>query len=198
MKLLKLTLFSFLLLTGFNKARAGELSLRTDDTVTGNQISLGFNSSTLTAEGGTIQGSGIKVDFTHYFASKLSMELNLAAAFSMDSKIQNSFTGLGGIVYYTLTGQCFETRSNVYVNEMLIASEATTQSRCFRVGGGLQQYFLNGSKNIYSGSGLGVSAAYHFNLWDYNFKATGGYSMISAGKTQLGNINLGISFIFSL
>lgn len=198
MKLLKLLFIFLLALTEYAQANTGELSLRSDEIVDNNQISIGLNGSIFSLDTGTIQGTGPKIDFTHYFGNKINVEFFLATALSFEAKNKIAFIGLGGVLYYTALGQCYQTRNNVYINETLIASEFNTQTNCLRVGGGLQQYFLNGTKNIYSGAGIGLNAAYHFTMWNYYFKTDTSYSVITSSKNQLNHFSISLSLIFSL
>lgn len=178
--------------------KAENILLRNEEKLTGNQLSLGYSNSVFMAERGTIQGGGVSLDYTHYFISKFSTEFFFTSALDFNKKINSRFTGFGGNIYYSLHGQCFETKNNIYVNEMLAVSEITNQTNCFRAGMGLQQYFLNGTNSSYSGIGIGVNAAYHFNFFDYYFKLSSSYSIITSGKVKLNHINIGLSYIISL
>lgn len=199
MKPLKKNFFlMFAVISVMQNISAEELALTLEDKVASNQISFGLSTTSLTSNLGNIQGSGPKIDLTHFFQSKFSADLYLSTALSSDNGIKISFTNIGATAYYTLWGECYENKSNIYLKETLLVSESTIPNNCLRLGGGLKQFFLNGSKNIYSGFGLGVTAAYHFLVWDYYFKATAGYSFVSASKTQLNDASVGISFILSL
>lgn len=152
--------------------------------------------SQFTLEEGSIGGSGLKVDFNNSFTDKISLEIYLASAINTTGG--SSFTGLGGYTYYNLYGDCCLSRRRVLLDGRPMMTETTNKGSNLQVGVGLDQFFLNGSKSVYSASGLGLSAIYQFALFKYNFKAEGRHSQMTAGENKIQGTFFSFGLVFAL
>jgi hypothetical protein len=152
--------------------------------------------SQFTLEEGSIGGSGLKVDFNNSFTDKISLEIYLASAINTTGG--SSFTGLGGYTYYNLYGDCCLSSRRVLLDGRPMMTETTNKGSNLQVGVGLDQFFLNGSKSVYSASGLGLSAIYQFALFKYNFKAEGRHSQMTAGENKIQGTFFSFGLVFAL
>lgn len=152
--------------------------------------------SQFSLEEGSIGGSGLKVDFQNAFSDKVSLEIYLASAINTTGG--SSFTGLGGYTYYNVYGDCCQTNRRVILDGKPMVTETTPKGTNFQVGVGLDQFFLNGSKSVYSASGLGLSAIYQFALFKYNFKAEGRHSRMTAGENKIQGTFFSFGLVFAL
>ncbi|RYZ80502.1 MAG: hypothetical protein EOP04_25765 [Proteobacteria bacterium] len=126
------------------------------------------------------------------------MELFLASALNPSGGGQSSFTGLGGYVLYNLYGNCCMEQRTISVDGRPMITETTEKRSSLQVGLGLDQYFLNGSKSVYSASGLGIGLNYQFRFMKYNFKASYRHSQMTTGQLKIGGDFIGLGMVFSL
>lgn len=192
MKLLKglLLLAPFILMSSAAQA----MDLRMDISETKSFLTASGEFSQFTLEEGSIMGTGFKADFINSFADKLAMSVYLSSG--LNPLGGSSFTGLGGYTYYNLLGECCATVRTVSIDGKPTVTETTVRGQNLQIGIGLDQFFLNGSKSVYSASGLGLSMIYQFALFKYNFKAEARHSQLNAGTSKIqGNfVSLGIVF----
>lgn len=147
-------------------------------------------------EEGSIGGSGLKVDFLNAFSDNVSLEIYLASAINTTGG--SSFTGLGGYTFYNVYGDCCLTNRRVILDGKPMVTETTLKGANFQVGVGLDQFFLNGSKSVYSASGLGLAAIYQFPLFKYNFKAEARHSRMTAGENKIQGTFFSFGIVFAL
>jgi hypothetical protein len=180
----------------FQGAFADEV--KSEDKEITNFLGAAFELSQMTLKGGTISGNGIKVDFSHYFNDKLSLEVYLSTAINASSAVQSSYTGLGAYVYYTLSGNCCDLKKTVTYDGVPVLVEKNERNSSFQLGAGLDQFLLNGSKSVYSISGIGLGATYQFMLFGYHMKAAGRYSLMSANSETVNGLFFSIGVLFGL
>ncbi len=186
----------FIFLTFSSFVKAGDVTVEKKTTTSFIGASLDFTQMTL--KGGSITGNGFRINFDHYFSPKMAVEVYLSTAINTDTNVSNSFTGIGGYGYYTLLGNCCDLKKVVSHEGVPILVEKNEHKNSLQVGAGIDQFFLNGTKSVYSISGLGVGANYHFPLFGYHFKAYLRYSMMSANKTSVTGIFLGLGINFGI
>jgi hypothetical protein len=179
------------------KIQAAELNMKTEKTVQNNSLSAAFEMATFTFEGESVGGSGIKLDYGHHFEAPLEMNLSLFTAINGSSN-QVSFSGLGGSLYYDVFGICCSSTTSTYLGSEKIIVEKTKPTNSLQVGIGLDQFYLNGSKSVYSSSGFNVGAAYKFTMFDYNLKAAARYSMMGTDKQKIQAYFLSLGIVFPL
>lgn len=150
-----------------------------------NQIGIAYENSSFTAETGNLVGTGFRVSFFTKIYEELSAEVFLSAALNKEASVQNSFTGLGGYVLYSLLGSQSASTKTTLINHASVISETRPSRHNVLVGAGLNQYFLNGTKGVYSASGLGLEIVYRFEVWGINLKVAGRYGMLSAASTDV-------------
>lgn len=193
---LKFILFAWLLVSATVHAADLTLNVKTDDHRS--MISTSFESSQFTLAEGSILGTSAKVDFSYFVSPKLDFEIYLSSALNLQKGAQASFTGLGGYVYYTVWGDSFETQKTVSIIQQSIITDKNNKIYNLQVGAGLDQFLLNGSKSVYSASGIGIGAIYRFNIYDYNLKAAARYSTMTSGANKLQGLFLGLGIVFTL
>ncbi len=194
MRLLKVV-FSIILIASSAQA----LDLKSEVTEQRSVISASGEISQFNLKEGDITGSGIKIDFAHNFSQEMKVELYLSTALSaQSSSLQSSFTGLGSYIYYSLLGSCCNLRKNYSVYGTTVMSETVESKNNLEVGVGLDQFFLNGSKAVYSSSGFGAGANYRFHLYDFNLKLSGRYTMLTANNNSASAIFIGLGIVFPL
>lgn len=177
--------------------QAAELNMKTEKTVQKNSLSAAVEMATFTFEGESVGGSGIKVDYGHHFESPLEMNLSLFTAINGSSN-QVSFSGLGGSLYYDVFGTCCSSTTTTYLGSEKVIVEKTKPTNSLQVGLGLDQFYLNGSKSVYSSSGFNVGAAYKFTMFDYNLKAAARYSMMGTDKQKIQAYFFSLGIVFPL
>lgn len=187
---------SWFVLTLGISSTASAMDMRLDETQNRSFLSASgeYSQFNLDEGAGKIAGSGLKIDFTHAFSEKTSLEMYLASA--LNTSGGSSFTGLGGYMFYNIFGNCCVSQRVVYIDGKPLISESSRKGQSLQVGAGLDQFFLNGSKSVYSSSGVGVAAVYQFALFNYNFKAEARQSQMTAGKTKIQGsfFSLGLTF----
>lgn len=167
-----------------------------------NWLSIGAESSSFQVGEGAIRGSGVHLDLSHNFGAKYTMEVFLATALSGGSSVSSSFTGYGGNAYYNLFSSCCERRRTVLVDGVPVINEYQEQRYLFQIGGGLNQYLLNGTKGVYSSSGLGVGANLIFRVPSLfktlQFKASARTAQMVASETKVQAVFLTFGVVFPL
>jgi hypothetical protein len=175
------------------------LDIKTETTTATNYLSAGAEYSQFAFPTGTIHGSGIRAGFSHYFSEKFDIDVFLASALGAQGSVgSSSFTGIGGYVYYTVSGNCCAMRKTISSMGVPILRETRKKQNSFKIGAGLDQFFLNGTAAVYSISGLGAGAKYQFGLFNYNFEAAARYSVMSANGVGINGIFISIGMIFDL
>lgn len=190
-------LLAFILV--FVSAQAFATDVLTQTVETRNYLSAGMEYASFTLEnGGKVAGTSIHVDFTHYFNNKYGIEISLASAFNASSTTASSFTTIGGYAYYTLFGDCCSLNKIVTLDGAPILIESTNKRNSLKAGLGIDQVFLNGSKSVYSISGLGLGVQYDFKMFNRLFKASGKYSMMSSNEMDVTGLFFSLQMTFGL
>lgn len=179
-------------------AQASEYSLT--QTIDSKKSFLGasYENSSFKLTDGEIKGSGVKIDFAYFFSQKLNLEMALSTALNAQSSTQASFTGIEGYLYYTLLGDSYDTLRNVSLNQQTVFVDRNQKMNSLMIGVGVDQYLLNGSKSVYSASGLGAGMIYRFNLFNYNFKAGVRSSTMTAGAQKMQGLFYSLGLVFTL
>lgn len=193
MKLHNLLLFFIIFSTS-----AYAVDVQTQSYESKNYLSAGLEFAQFTLEGGSLNGTSVKVDFSHYFTPKWGIEVFLASAVNASSGGASNFTTLGGYFNYTLLGNCCSIQKTISMDGSPIVVETSSKKNQLKVGVGIDQVFLNGSKSVYSISGVGAGASYEFRMFDYPLKASGRYSMMSSGAMSISGIFFGLGMTFGL
>ncbi len=163
---------------------------------TKNYLSAGLEYAQFSLGSGSITGSAIRVDFTHYFSNNYSIEMFITSA--VNASTSSSFTTLGGYFYYTLTGDCCSFNKIISLDGAPIVMESTNKKNSLKVGLGIDQVFLNGSKSVYSISGLGFGAEYDFKMFNKLFKAASRYSVMSSNNNSIQGLFFSLQMTFGL
>lgn len=185
-----------ILFAGLN-LQAADLNMKTEKTVQNNSLSAAAEMATFMFEGESVGGSGFKLEYGHHFESPLELNLSLFTAIN-GSKNQVSFSGLGGSLYYDVFGTCCSSETTTFLGSEKIIVEKTKPTNSLQVGVGIDQFYLNGSKAVYSSSGFNVGAAYKFTMFDYNFKAAARYSMLGTDKQKIQAYFFSLGVVFPL
>lgn len=196
---LKVFLF-FVAVTAYSSltpARAADLNLKTEKVAKNNFLSAAFEMATFQVESDSVSGTGVKLNFGHHFDYPLQIDLSFFTAIN-GAETQVSFSGLGASLYYDVFGSCCETEITTYLGSEKIAVEKNKPSNSLQVGLGIDQFYLNGTKNVYSSSGLNVGAVYKFNLFNYNLMATARYSLLNSNKQKIQAYFFGLGILFPL
>jgi hypothetical protein len=193
MKRLSFLTFSFLFLTV--KSHALDLDLTSEVKERRSTLAASYENASFSLPDGDIKGSGIKIDFSHAFKKDYAMEVYLSSAINGQ---QSSFTGLGGYLYYTLLGNCCEVNKTVTVGGQPVLTERELNTNSLRIGFGVDQFLLNGSKAVYSASGIGFGASYQFALFNYQFKASIRSSTMSVNTSRVQGLFYGLGMVFPL
>lgn len=183
----------------FVSAQAFAVDVLTQTVETRNYLSAGMEMAQFSLDnGGKISGTTIHIDFTHYFNNKFGMEVSLSSAINASAATASSFTTIGGYGYYTVFGDCCSLNKIVTMDGIPILIESTNKRNSLKVGAGIDQVFLNGSKSVYSISGLGLGLQYDFKLFNRLFKASGRYSMMSSNNMDITGMFFGLQMTFGL
>ncbi len=183
----------------FISTQAYAVDVLTQTVETRNYLSAGMEYATFNLEnGGKIAGTSIHADFTHYFNNRFGAEISLASAFNASSATASSFTTIGGYVHYTIFGDCCSLNKIITLDGAPIVIESTNKRNSLKVGVGIDQVFLNGSKSVYSISGLGLGAQYDFKMFHRLFKASARYSMMSSNEMDVAGLFFSLQMTFGL
>ncbi len=191
MKLLSALLFFQMIATS-----ALAMDMRTGLSTTKSFLTASGEAAQFTLDEGQISGSGLKVDFMNSFSDKIALAVYLASAINTAGGA--SFTGIGGYTYYNIFGECCATIRTVAVDGKPMVTETSLRGQNLQVGLGLDQFFLNGSKSVYSASGLGLSVIYQFPLFNYNFKTEARHSQMTAGQNKIQGNFFSFGVVFAL
>lgn len=161
-------------------------------------LTLSGDMSTFTLEGGTISGSGAKIDFQHAFAPRASVELFLSSAISASQGVSSSFTGYGAHLLYSPFQDAYSANRSIEVNGVSLITENAETKHLFEIGVGLNQYLLNGSKGVYSASGLDGIASYRFAMLSFQWKASARFASLVSAATPVSAIFLSIGLSLPL
>jgi hypothetical protein len=155
-----------------------------------------FEHSDFKLPAGAITGTGAKVSFSHYFKRSISFDIYLSSALGGGGSA--TATGLGGYFYYTLFGDFGGSSKTVSLEGVPVLVERKPKSSSLQLGLGLDEFFLNGSEQVYSVSGFGFGAKYQFELFHQYFEVGGRYSMMSTNNTPVKGTFFGFGILFPL
>lgn len=161
-------------------------------------LTASYENSSFKLTDGEIKGAGVKIDFAYFFAQKINLEMALSTALNAQSTGQASFTGIEGYLYYTVWGESYDTLRTVSLNQQTVFVDRNQKINSLQIGAGVDQYLLNGSKSVYSASGLGAGVVYRFNLFNYNFKAGVRSSTMTAGAQKMQGLFYSLGLVFTL
>ena len=185
----------FFQISGFAE---NNFSLRKEEVIKNSFIIGSGQFSRFSTDEGSIQGSGVKASYFHVFNKQIALDIFFSTALSGSKNVSNSFTGLGAYVYYNLLGDCCDTNQKTFVDERQQILDFTQANNTLFLGAGVDQYYLNGAKTIYSASGLGLAVKYQFSLFNWRWETTGQYSLLNSGSTKLNGLMLSAGIVFPL
>lgn len=159
-------------------------------------ISGEYNSFTLPT--GSLTGFGAKLNFNHFFTDSVAVDTYFSTAFGSDGGVQSSFTGMGAYLTYAVLGSCCSANKTVTVSGFPTITEKTELSNLLQVGIGVDQFFMNGSQNVYPSSGVGLSLSYDFGMLDRHFRVSTRASMMTASRMKNQGLFLGLGILFPL
>ena len=122
----------------------------------------------------------------------------MSTALSAEGQVSTSFTGLGAYFNFVAYGDCCNKIKTVFVNGALSTTETTKSSARVLLGVGLDQYLLNGNRNVYSTSGPGVSASYYFPIWRFLGKLSAKFSQMITDEENVSGSFIGLGLVFDL
>lgn len=190
---MRLSLLVFLFPLG-----AHALDLRSQLNSQSNLLTAAGEMSTFTLDEGKIEGQGAKIDFYHSTSSKVGVELFVSSALSGGQSVSSSFTGLGGYALYNVLTECCAQTRTAMLNGVPVVTDAQPANHLFQVGLGLNQYFLNGSRGVYSLSGPGFAANYLFRVYGWQLKSSIRTAQLVSNQTKVQGVSLSIGLVFPL
>lgn len=186
---------SVLLLLLFFSPVASALDLRATTSAQDNLLAFSAETASIQVKDGSLQGNGVRVEFSHAVTPKWVLETFLSTALSGTS---SSFTGFGGYVTYSLFSSCCQQDRKILVDNTTVIDEYRGQNHVFQVGAGLNQYFLNGSAGVYSSSGPGVELNYLFHWSKWQFKASARMAQMTISQSAAQGTFLTFGLVFPL
>ncbi len=195
-----LCILAFTVVTVFSSlapAQTTDFNFKTEVETKNSFLSAAFEVATFQVESESIMGTGLKLDYGYHFNAPFQVDVSFFTAINA-SETQVSFSGIGSSFYYDLFGNCCETETTTYLGNEKVSVESTKISSSLQVGIGIDQFYLNGTKNVFSASGINAGMAYKFLLFDYNFRVSARYSMMSSNKQKINAYFIGVGLSFPL
>lgn len=172
------------------------LSLTSKKEASRSTLGLAADISQFSFSGASIQGTGLKADFTHYITDRIGAEVFLSTA--LTSSGSNSFNGFGTYAHYSLFSDCCGLTQKVKVGGQDLLEEQIPRSFKLQVGAGLNQYLFNGSSGVYSMSGPGAMVQAVDTFWGFTWLAGARMMLLSNGHISASGLSLYIGVSFSL
>lgn len=168
-----------------------ESTKRSHLTVTGEMASFKLGEQSLETQGAQIQ-------YSYSLYERLSLEAFISTAFGGASELSSSFFGFGGYGMYNIWGDCCWSKRSVMLGDRDVLTEQSSSTFSVLIGGGIDQYLLNGSKGVYSGSGLGVAASIivPFKKWSLRLNAKQSFLAAAGQSIDATFLGAGVSFNF--
>ncbi|MFM6928383.1 MAG: hypothetical protein ACKOX6_07955 [Bdellovibrio sp.] len=170
------------------------------ETTERSRLSMLFQFGSMTLGGQSLSTQGMQIQYGYSLIEQLQIEGFLATALSSgeSSGLSSTFTGLGLYALYPVWGRNIQAKKQLLLNSKNIYSEVSNSSSLLLIGGGVDNYMLNGTKGIYSSTGAGVEASYLFPIWGYTGRANLKYTNLDAGGkvVELMFADVGLSFLF--
>ena len=164
------------------------------------RLSLLSQFGSMTLGGQSLSTQGLQIQYGYGVLNSLQLEGFIATALSSgnSSGLSSTFTGLGLYALYSIWGNNIQASKQLVLNNKSIYSEVSNASSLFLVGAGVDNYMLNGTKGIYSSTGVGVEVSCLFPIWGYTGRANLKYTNLEAGSKNVEMIlgDLGLSFLF--
>lgn len=177
---------------------ADDLSLTSKVSHKKSYLGASYEFSQFTADRGDIVGSGGRIYFLHSFTNNFSAQIYLSAALNNQGETQNSFTGVGGTMYYTLFGKSYLQKKEIYLSSQLVATETIEPTPTLLAGAGISQYFFNGNEGVYSASGFNLALSYSFTFYKIRWEALAKYNLLGAGSASVTGTNFAFGFAIPL
>jgi hypothetical protein len=145
----------------------------------------------------SLDTQGAQIQYSYSLYDKLRLEAFVSTAFGGGSDLSTSFFGFGGYAMYSLWGDCCQVKKSINLNSRSIVVEEASDTMSVLVGAGLDEYLLNGSKGVYSSSGVGVAASliYPYKTWSLRVNAK--QSFLTAAGQSIDAIFLGAGAAFN-
>lgn len=164
------------------------------------RLSLLSQFGSMTLGGQSLSTQGLQIQYGYSVLNSLQLEGFIATALSSGSSsgLSSTFTGLGLYTLYSVWGSNIQASKQLVLNNKSIYSEVSNASSLILVGAGVDNYLLNGTKGIYSSTGVGVEVSCLFPFWGYTGRANLKYTNLEAGGKNVEMIlgDLGLSFLF--
>lgn len=163
-----------------------------------NLLGISGEMSSFQLDEGRIVGTGIRLDFAHSFSPKWGIDLFLSTALGNEQGVSASFTGFGGYAFYNLFSECCDQNRALLVDGVPVVSESQELKHLFQIGLGINQFLLNGSKGVYSSSGLGFGVNYYFRVMRFHLKASARQAQMISNENKVQGTFLGLGIVFPL
>lgn len=186
----------FFLIFLFLACEASAWDVRTTMTEQDNILGVSGEMSSFSLAGGNINGQGLRLDFSHSFQKSWAAEVFLSTALTTSGA--SSFTGYGGYAFYDLYSSGRNRNQQTAIDGIPLIQDSQEQTQLVQIGAGVNQYLLNGSRGVYSSSGLGVAANYIFRMFKYNFKASARYSSLTSNNVAVQAMSFSLGVVFPL
>lgn len=189
--------FLSLLFCGFSaRADHDTLSLSSKKEASRSTLGLAADVSQFSFSGASIQGSGLKADFTHYLTDRIGAEVFLSTALTNSGS--NSFNGFGTYAHYSFFSNCCGLTQKIKVGGQDLLEEQIPRSFKLQVGVGLNQYLFNGSSGVYSMSGPGAMIQAVDTFWGFTWFGGARTMILSNGHVNASGLSFYLGLSFSL
>lgn len=146
----------------------------------------------------SLVGAGPRLSALYALSPTWSLNFGIAQALSLSSGLSALYTAVNLHASYALTGSFASgERTLSYEGESFLRYRRAPQPTLM-LSGGLEQYFLNASSAVISGSGLGISLLYCFPMWgaDLNAGVRGAYLLYGSNTLMVFAAIGGLSWTF--
>ncbi len=191
----KIILFGFLCFLGIH-AKAIDSFFRTEEVEKNNFLTLSAEKLTFKNDANPFDSSGLEIDFGHHFKWPFEVNVSFFTALSAQQKV--SVSGFSSGLSYDLIGTCCGANRTTYLGQEPIIIEKSRLSHLLQLGFGIDSYYFDGSKFVYSSSGLHLSMNYRFNFFGYNFKISGKQSQLKINNDKINATVFGLGLVFPL
>lgn len=172
------------------------LSLTSKKEASRSTLGLAADISQFKFTGASIQGSGIKADFTHYLTDRIGAEVFLSTALTNSGS--NSFNGFGTYAHYSFFSDCCGLTQKLKIGGQDLLEEQIPRSFKLQVGVGLNQYLFNGSSGVYSMSGPGAMVQAVDTFWGFTWFGGARTMFLSNGHIGASGLSVYLGLSFSL
>jgi len=138
---------------------------------------------------GSLSGEGVNVRASYLPSDKFDLSLGFTQALTVAGSPTSLFSGFTSDISYSILGSQRELENTIIVDGHPAVFEKKARTWSLNAGLGFDQYWFNGSSNVYPASGLALSVSSSLPLWGIWIRPEFRVDRLTTGFSQSVTVN---------